>query len=37
MGGNWKSVNVVGASGEMTYDNVSYEGGYSEEVYYMGN
>lgn len=35
--GNWKSVNVVVAVGNVVYDTISYEGGYSEEVRYIGN
>lgn len=37
MGENQKNINAIGTSGDSIYDNVPYEGVYSEEVHYMGN
>lgn len=30
-------MNAIGAAREVTYDSVPYDGGYSEEVHYIGN
>lgn len=37
LGGNRKNVNIVAAVGDVVYDNVLYDGGYSKEVYYICN
>lgn len=34
---NRKNMNAIGAAREVTYDSVPYDGGYSEEVHYIGN